>query len=64
MIVYLIASWCYPDVDQGLVLMLTREGWFLFDVLVLSWDVLGCFGFSGTSQSLSNSRKCQPDKFP
>ena len=39
MIVYLIASWCYPDVDQGLILMLTREGWFLFDVLVLSWDV-------------------------
>ena len=38
MIVYLIASWCYPDVDQALVLMLTREGWFLL-------DVLGCLGF-------------------
>ena len=37
MIVYLIAIWCYPDDDQGLILMLTREGWFL----VLSGVVLG-----------------------
>ncbi len=38
MIVYLVASWCCPDVDQGLVLMLTREGWFLV-LLGLSKDV-------------------------